>query len=87
MADAARDLYDRRERYVWDTYRAMAARFYRDAAEAHGQAFWSARAEGGARERQFSTGSGSGQRVTSLLLSGPRLDRARDHGAPTATHS
>jgi flavin-dependent dehydrogenase len=45
MASAAGELYDRRERYVWNTYRSLAARFYRDAAEAHGHAFWSARSE------------------------------------------
>ncbi len=57
MADAARDLYDRRERYVWDTYRAMAARFYRDAADAHGHAFWAARAEGAPLEQRRSATS------------------------------
>jgi 2-polyprenyl-6-methoxyphenol hydroxylase-like FAD-dependent oxidoreductase len=45
MAEAARELFDRRERYVWDAYRSLAARFYRDAARAHGTPFWSARAE------------------------------------------
>jgi hypothetical protein len=41
--DAARELYERRERYVLSTYRTLAARFYRDAAKAHGHAFWEAR--------------------------------------------
>lgn len=39
----ARELYDRREKYVWSTYRTLAAQFYRDAAKAHGQPFWEAR--------------------------------------------
>jgi hypothetical protein len=43
-AGPARALFERRERYVWDTYRSLAARFYREAAEAHGHEFWTSRA-------------------------------------------
>ncbi len=45
MRDVALDFFASRERAAWLAYRRHTARYYREAAEAHGHGFWSARAE------------------------------------------
>ena len=44
MRDVALDFLDSRERATWLAHRHHTAQFYREAAAAHGHAFWSARA-------------------------------------------
>jgi len=45
MRDVALEFFDNRERATWLGHRRHTARYYREAAAAHGHGFWSARAE------------------------------------------
>ena len=49
MADAAVTYFDRRERDVYRSYRAISASFFQTAAEHHGTEYWSRRAEAARR--------------------------------------
>ena len=47
MREAALEFFESRERATWLAHRRHTARYYREAAEAHGHGFWSARAMAG----------------------------------------
>lgn len=47
MRDVALEYFDNRERATWMAHRRHTAQYYREAAEAHGHGFWSARAKVG----------------------------------------
>ena len=44
MREVAEEFFDSRERETWRAHRRHTAQYYREAAEAHGHGFWSARA-------------------------------------------
>ena len=99
MRDVALEFFDSRERATWLGHRRHTARYYREAAAAHGHGFWSARAEaiGDVRTAMPSTQSTAAAGASSLDLqtsgepplaepaSTPALDPAAEVHIPVPT--